>query len=647
VSTRRILRLLLTLVACASFLRPTAAAANPWATYQAAQTAEQAGDLTRAAALYQEAAAASASSSPVNAALMYGHAGRVLAKLERYDDAAAAWQQEATYWRQGGALQESIAAERKANWVRSEVRLFVTTPTEAVADRYFTGAKYEPRTGAYLGVYAEMDPAVHDPRDADPLFTTAFGEAVGRQHPLFLLYGNWGDPFPTGLAKRIKAVGGALQWALQPMQGLAAVQDGPYLRQIAQAAKAAEIPVFLRFGGEMNGNWVAWHGDPALYKAKFRLVAQAFRAEAPNVAMLWAPGYFPLYTMNDYYPGDDVVDWVGISAYNVYDPSLDPVAPPGQGQDSWNLNEAFTEVYKLYADRKPIMLAEGAVGYYNYGTKQATTDWARTNIQRFYAAMPRLYPRVKALTWFDVDLGAIHSNDQGDMRQNYRLTGDAQIRQTYRQATADSYYLSALGAQAGQVYLDAVDFGLPAYPVELSSYVKAYNPFLARVEYSIDGRVIGASSSGDPWVVTVDLSPYAGQQITVTVRAFDRAGKLAVLRQIPLRVGSAQVRLNGQRVAFDYQPRIVGGAMLVPIRAIATATGASIAVQDGRVIVERAGRRISLLPGSAVAQVNGQDVKLNAAPVVENGRTLVPLRMLESLGLSVTWDPVTRTAHLQ
>ncbi|HLO03936.1 MAG TPA: stalk domain-containing protein [Symbiobacteriaceae bacterium] len=646
-SKLKLVTTLLTLLLGASFLYPSAAATSPWALYQAAQAAEQSGDWTRAATLYQEAAVAQVASSPVNAALMYGHAGRMFAKSERYDDAGAAWQQEAQFWRQTNSLQESIAAERKANWVRSEVRLFVTSPAEAIADRYYTAAKFEPKTGALLGVYAEMDPLVHDPQDADPLFTLDFEIATGRQHPIFLLYANWGDPFPSGLAQRIKAVGGALQWALQPSKGLVAVQDDAYLREIALAAKAAEIPVFLRFGGEMNGDWVPWHGDPTLYKAKFRLVANRFRAEAPNVAMVWAPGYFPLYTMADYYPGDDLVDWVGISAYGVFDPSLDPVALPGKGEDSRNISETFGEVYRLYADRKPIMLAEGAIGYFNYATNQANTTWAMVNIQRFYAAMPRLYPRVKALTWFDVDLGTTPSHDEGIMVQNYRLTGNPEILQTYRRATADPYYLSALDEQAEHVFLELTEFGAPPYPVELSSYVKAYDPYLARVQYAIGDRIIGSSTAGDPWKVTADFSPYAGQAVTVTVRAYDRAGKLAVQRQIPVRVGSAQVRLDGQRIAFDYQPRIVGGAMLVPIRAIATATGASISVQSGRVIVERDGHRISLQPGSPVAHVDGQAVTLNAAPVVENGRTLVPLRMLESLGLTVTWDQATRTAQLK
>lgn len=644
VSRLKLTTTLLTLLLVVGFLHPASAAPSPWTLYQSAQAAEQSSDWSRAASLYLGAAEAQISSSPVNAALMFGHAGRLFAKLGRYDEAAAAWQQEATFWRQSGAQQESIAAQRKADWVRSEVRLFVTAPAEAAADRYYTGAKFEPKTGALLGVYAEMDPDVHDPADADPIFTLDFEIAAGRQHPLFLLYANWGDPFPTGLARWIESAGGALQWALQPHNGLSAVQDDQYLMQIAQAAKESGIPVFLRFGGEMNGDWVPWHDDPALYKAKFRLVASRFRAVAPNVAMVWAPGYFPLETMANYYPGDDVVDWVGISAYGVFDPSLDPT---GQGQDSRNLSEAFEEAYRLYADRKPIMLAEGAIGYFNYATGQATTEWALANIRRFYAAVPRLYPRVKALTWFDVDLGNTPSHDEGIMVQNYRLTGNPSILQTYKKATTDPYYLAALDAQAGQIYLDAAEFGAPPATVELSSYIKAYNPYLARVEYAIGGRVIGQSTAGDPWTVRADLAPFAGQTVALAVRAYDRAGRLAVERQIPVRVGSAQVWLNGEPVAFDYQPVIIGGALMVPIRAIAAATGSSLTVQSGRVIIERNGRRVTLQPGSAVALVDGRAVTLNAAPIIENGRTLVPLRTLESLGLTVTWDQGSRTAHLR
>lgn len=628
-------------------LRPAGAgAASPWSSYTAAQAAEKAGDLAGAITLYFDAAKGYASSNATNAALMYGHAGRLLAAQSRFDEAAVAWRAEAVQWGLAGGEQEKIAAERKADWVASEVRLFVAAPPEAVADRYDSKAKHEPVTGAYLGVYGERDPAVHDPSDGRPFYTEAFADAVGKQHPLFLLYGEWGDRLPQSHLNAIRAVNGALQWALQPTDGLAAVVDGPYLRSIAQEAGKSGLPIFLRFGGEMNGNWVLWHGDPALYKEKFRLVARVFREEAPNVAMLWAPGDFPPYTMAEYYPGDDAVDWVGLSAYAVRMAELDPVAPAGQGEDSRPLNDHFAEAYALYADRKPIMLAEGGIGYFDYGTGADRKEWALANIRRFYAAMPRLYPRVKALTWFDVDLGRVESRDQGIMKQNYRLTGDKQIMAAYQKATADPYYLSSLGSAAGQVYLDVAEAGIPPHRVELSSYVKAYDPFLTRVEYLVGGQVIGSSTAYDPWVVSADFSPYAGQEITLTVRAYGKSGQLAVERQIRARVGAVRVTLNGQTVAFDYQPRIEGSSTLVPIRHLATATGAAISASGGVITLTRGDLRIELTAGSTSARYGGSTVTLPVAPVIESGRTLVPLRVVEWLDLKVTWDPVTRTANL-
>lgn len=618
--------------------------------YRSGMAAEAAGDWAGAAELYRQAGEGFVGSDAVNAALMFGNAGRSYAQLQNYDAADAAWTREARFWDAAGYLQSRIAAERKAEWVRSDVRLFVSTPAQAVGNRFYTGGKYEPVTGAYLGVYGERDPGVHDPGDGEPFYTEGVAAVTGRQHPLFLLYANWSsrDVIPAGHAAKIKAAGGALQWALQPDQGLAAVTDGPYLRQAARAARDAGIPILLRFGGEMNGNWIPWGGDPALYREKFRLVARVFHEEAPNVAMLWAPAYFPLYTMNDYYPGDDVVDWVGISAYGVYDDSLDPVAPLGQRKDSRSLSDTFAEVYRLYSGRKPIMLAEGAIGYFDYQAYQDRTPWALANIRRFYAALPRVYPRVKAVTWFDVDLGSAGSNDQGPMVQNYRLTDpDARsVLHAYQQAIADPYYLSAIPDAADQVYLDGSEFGVSPRPVELSSYVKAYNPYITRVEYWIGGQLVGQSSSLDPWAVTVDFSPYVNQWVTLTVRAYGSDGRRATERSIPVRVGAIRVTLNGAPVAFDYQPRMEGYSTLVPIRQLATLTGSSIESAGGVVTMVKGDRRIELRCGSTSALVNGQPITLLVAPVEESGRTLVPLRVAEQLGLRVDWDEETRTAQM-
>jgi len=45
--------------------------------------------------------------------------------------------------------------------------------------------------------------------------------------------------------------------------------------------------------------------------------------------------------------------------------------------------------------------------------------------------------------------------------------------------------------------------------------------------------------------------------------------------------------------------------------------------------------------------VGGRTVKLDVPPTITNGRTLVPLRFVaENLGLTVSWDEVTRTVTL-
>jgi hypothetical protein len=98
----------------------------------------------------------------------------------------------------------------------------------------------------------------------------------------------------------------------------------------------------------MNGSWYPWSQRSAAYVGAFRTVAAAVHARTERSAMLWAPNYgggYPftggtyaaqpgtpdyarLDTTGDgvldmrddpyapYYPGDDAVDWVGMTIYH-------------------------------------------------------------------------------------------------------------------------------------------------------------------------------------------------------------------------------------------------------------------------------------------------------------------------------------------
>lgn len=72
---------------------------------------------------------------------------------------------------------------------------------------------------------------------------------------------------------------------------------------------------------EMNGNWVPWGMDPINFKIayrKFIQIVSEFGVDETQVRWMFAPNgvsVFP-YSATDYWPGDDVVDIVGLSAYN-------------------------------------------------------------------------------------------------------------------------------------------------------------------------------------------------------------------------------------------------------------------------------------------------------------------------------------------
>ena len=72
---------------------------------------------------------------------------------------------------------------------------------------------------------------------------------------------------------------------------------------------------------EMNGNWTPYGMDPANFKTSFRKFRDIFRSlgmDETKIRWAYAPNGWstPGYGLADYYPGADVVDVIGISAYN-------------------------------------------------------------------------------------------------------------------------------------------------------------------------------------------------------------------------------------------------------------------------------------------------------------------------------------------
>ena len=293
--------------------------------------------------------------------------------------------------------------------------------------------KFEPASGCYIGAYVLADQNISGKMER-------WEELTGKGHASYLKYVGYGRPFPVEWAAAVHALGAAPNLAFEPNDGLERVLDDAYLRGFARAAAQSGGPVFIRFGSEMNGPWTRYSGDPKAYREKFRLVSEVMHAEAPNVAMVWTPYCTPTAAIPDYYPGDDVVDWVGVNIYSVHhhDNSLHR---PAHREDP---AELLRPVYDLYADRKPIQISEYASTHFCKACGEYTADFAMDKMIRMYRSLPREFPRVRMIYWFSWDTisGRRAFN-------NYAVTDDPVIRDTYRRLVAPDYFLPRIPSAPG------------------------------------------------------------------------------------------------------------------------------------------------------------------------------------------------------
>lgn len=299
-------------------------------------------------------------------------------------------------------------------------------------DDHYHLAKAEPEEGAYLGAYLLQEKSI----DNDMI---TFNNMVGKDHVTYFKYVGYGKDFPMAWAQEVRALGGIPHIAWEPNSGLDKVRDDDYLQSFAREMASLEAPVFVRFASEMNGGWVNYHGDPGKYKEKWRLVHDVLAEKAPQAMMLWSVFTFPENQIMRYYPGDDWVDWVGVNIYNVPYHN-DNLYEKAQQEDPLRLLDF---IYDTFSARKPIHISE--YGASNYATTDGKhhTDHAVEKIERLYGQLPKRYPRVKAITYFNVNTLCDKNMPYADRRiNNYAVTTDPVVLGAYQELVAQPHYIN-------------------------------------------------------------------------------------------------------------------------------------------------------------------------------------------------------------
>ncbi|TPX35049.1 mannan endo-1,4-beta-mannosidase [Synchytrium microbalum] len=219
----------------------------------------------------------------------------------------------------------------------------------------------EPANGVYLMIWPDTEVTPYQ-ADTPSLINQRLGQRVPVWHfaqniPTLTQSGTPGVSVNVGIDTKINTTFLELTYSdamifltVYPFLtgDMNAVNDTDIAALATQCAQlnAAGRKIFLRLAPEMNGGWYPWGQKPSVYVPWWRKVVTAVRAQAPNTAFVWSPnvrgqGGFALaswvhplgtdYNLMDtnkdgvvngtddpygpFYPGDDYVDWVGLSLY--------------------------------------------------------------------------------------------------------------------------------------------------------------------------------------------------------------------------------------------------------------------------------------------------------------------------------------------
>ena len=231
-----------------------------------------------------------------------------------------------------------------------------------------------------------------------------------------------------------------------------------YFKQAAIAIKQFGGPVFISIDHEMNGNWYPYSQSypgaqttAADYVAAWKRIVDIFNNNgATNVAWVWAPNVPDVggISYQNYYPGDDYVDWIGVSLYSGNDP------------------RALDTIYNQFSVRKPFFITEWATApeKNKYNARfPGEVEW----VKEFFDSLNQNYPRVKAISWFNWNQG------DGDYRLQ-RVPGQAKA---YAQDVAAPRYLDSAGSLIGDTSQPAIPrLDMPPREVILRDVTPVVNP---------------------------------------------------------------------------------------------------------------------------------------------------------------------------
>ena len=371
-------------------------------------------------------------------------------------------------------------------------------------------------------------------------------------------------------------------------EDLAKVASGEadaYIRENLEYLAGLDCRVLIRFGGEVN----CWSSLPMtkaeydekgqafidIFKEAFRRVSVMTKDIAPNCGMVYSPNDISdwFFTVEDFYPGDEYVDWVGVSAYlnkpaqTEFKLSNSDDAYYCRGDYYGNQLIKIQSIIDSFGDRKPIIITEG--GYcYNSSNGIQTPEFAREAMRYFYTYATRVYPCIKAVNYFNANYGG----------NSYKLFGDepknTELAALYRElCDGDAAMRYSITHEGNCGYVELKDFDEINDVLKLSVYASYPTREPITVKYETDARLVKETTEY-PFTLDlpVDSLGVGGHFLKITVSCMKTEtvfyykvnvgtdGRVTVSDAVPESLKDVQTKFWGyESCAFAISRGLMGG----------------------------------------------------------------------------------------
>lgn len=298
------------------------------------------------------------------------------------------------------------------------------TPAPAAADVALSGPT-APVAGALFGAHAKTGSSEAAQRSGVEALEAKLGRKLAIDH----FYRPWTTTFPTTREEwdfdngRVPMISWAKTYADDIVSGL----HDPLIRQRAEAVAALGRPLLIRWFWEMDGNRnLQYSQSPAWYIAAWQHIVTIFRqAGATNVGWVWCPNAsaFSDGTAQQYYPGDDWVDWTCADGYNWYRKS---------GDNDVSFKNIFKSFYAWATTvPKPIMIGE-------YGVLETSTDRKASWVNAARTTLKTDQSAVDAVVYFNS-----YGYDNNDIYRNWTMDTSDPSLNAFALMGADPYFNGA------------------------------------------------------------------------------------------------------------------------------------------------------------------------------------------------------------